>query len=213
MVDWDAGSYETTAAIEMAPVGDIVVDAAGIAADENVIDVASGAGNAALVAASVFGVIFATDPTGALREIRRVLRPSGRVFVSAWVPEGPVDAMLGAVGGIVARITDGRPAPRFAWSDPAVLGPVAAEAGLVLETTTIHELPIRATSAEAYLDLNSRHPMAVAVSPMVRSAGAEDELRAAQLSVLRDANEDPDGFLVHSPYVIHRLAAAPAAGH
>ncbi len=24
-------------------------------------------------------------------------------------------------------------------------------------------------------------------------------------SVLRDANEDPSGFLVHSPYVVHEL--------
>jgi hypothetical protein len=25
--------------------------------------------------------------------------------------------------------------------------------------------------------------------------------------VLRKANEDPDGFLVHSPYVVHELRA------
>jgi len=263
MVDWNAGRYETTAAIELAPVADIVVQAAGIAAGESVIDVATGTGNAALAAArrgapvraidgaprllavaaqraraegvdldlregdllalpvseasadvvvSVFGVIFAADPTSALREIRRALRPTGRVLVSAWVPEGPIDAMLGAVGAIVARITNSRPAPAFAWNDPAALGPVAAQIGLNLQATTAHELPIRAESAEAYVDLNQDHPMAVAVLPVLRRAGAEDELRAAQLSVLREANEDPDGFLVHSPYVVHRLSAAPAPG-
>jgi SAM-dependent methyltransferase len=261
MVDWGAGSYETTSGLELAPVADVIVDAAAIAANERVIDVASGTGNAALAAArrearvlaidgaprllavaaeraraervdldvregdllalptaeatadvvlSVFGVIYAADPAGALREIRRVLRPSGRVFVSAWVPDGPIDEMLGAVGRIIARISDRRPAPRFAWNEPAALGPVAADAGLVLETTTAHELPIRAVSAEAYVDVNQHHPMAVAALPIVRGADAENELRAAQLSVLRDANEDPDAFLVHTPYVIHRLSAAPA---
>jgi SAM-dependent methyltransferase len=261
MVDWGAGSYETTAAVELASVAEAVVEAAAIASNEVVIDVASGTGNAALAAArrgarvvaidgaprllviaeqraraesvdldlregdllalpvgddladvvlSVFGIVFAADPTAALREVRRVVRPSGRVFVSAWVPEGPIDAMFRAVGGIVARVTDSRPAPRFAWNDPAALGPVAAEAGLVLEATSLHELAIRAASPEAYVDRNQDHPVAVAVVPAVRSAGAEDELRAAQLSVLREANEDPGGFLVHSPYVVHQLRAAPA---
>jgi hypothetical protein len=27
------------------------------------------------------------------------------------------------------------------------------------------------------------------------------------LAVLREANEDPGGFLVHSPYVVHELRA------
>jgi hypothetical protein len=27
------------------------------------------------------------------------------------------------------------------------------------------------------------------------------------LEVLRDANEDPSGFLVHTPYVVHELRA------
>jgi SAM-dependent methyltransferase len=54
---------------------------------------------------SVFGVIFAADPAQALREIARVLRPGGRVLVSAWVPAGPIDAMLGAMGRIMSRVT------------------------------------------------------------------------------------------------------------
>jgi SAM-dependent methyltransferase len=259
MVDWGAGSYETTAAIELAPASDVVVETAGVTAGETVIDVACGTGNGALAAArrgarvigvdgaprllevaaqrarrarveldlregdllalpvdddcadvvvSVFGVVFAPDPAAALRQLRRALRPAGRVVVSAWVPDGPIDAMVGAVGRIIARITDSRPGPRFAWHDPAALGPLAAQAGLVLDATTAQRLPIAARSPEAYVDATREHPIAVGILPMIRQAGAEDELRDAQLTVLGTANEDPDAFLVHSPYVVHRLSAA-----
>jgi SAM-dependent methyltransferase len=258
MVDWDAGSYETTAGIELAPVGELVVETANVTAGEHVIDLACGTGNAAIVAArrgarvvaidnaprlltvasqraraagvrldlregdlhrlpvesssadvvvSAFGVVFATDPAAALGEIGRALRPSGRAIVSAWVPDGPIDAMLGAVGRIVARITGRRPSPQLAWHDPAAVGSLAAAAGLVLDTTTNHLLPIRAPSVEAYVEAGADHPAAAAIMPAIREAGAEEEMREAQLTVLRAANEDPDRFLVHSPYVLHRLIA------
>jgi SAM-dependent methyltransferase len=264
MVDWAAGSYETTAEAELAPVADAAVQAATVTAADAVIDVACGTGNAALAAArrgahvigvdcaprllevaarrsrdaglgldlregdllalpadedsadvvlSVFGVVFASDPVAALGEIRRVLRTGGRVIVSAWVPDGPIAAMLGALGALVARITGKPPAPRLAWHDPAVLGPLAAQADLALDETTAHRLPIRAPSAEAYVDANREHPAAVAILPLIRQADAENEMREALLTVLRAANQDPDAFLVHSPYVLHRLSAAPRDGH
>ncbi len=47
--------------------------------------------------------------------------------------------------------------------------------------------------------------MARAVRPALQRAGAEDETREAMTAVLREANEDPDGFLIHSPYVVQEL--------
>jgi SAM-dependent methyltransferase len=165
------------------------------------------ADSAADVVLSVFGVIFAEDPAGALREIARVLRPGGRAFLSAWVPSGPIDEMLGMLGRILGRVTQA-PAPRrFAWSDPAAVGPLAADAGLALEATTSDRLEIRGTSPEAYVAAGQEHPMALAVRPAVEQAGVEAELRQAMATVLRKANEDPDSFLVHSPYVVHELRA------
>jgi SAM-dependent methyltransferase len=255
VIDWGAGSYERTAA-ELAPVAQAVVDQAGLSGGDDILDLACGTGNAALLAAargahvvgvdgaarllqvardraeqegvtldlregdvgalpvddnavdvviSVFGVIFAPDPAGALSEIGRVLRPGGRVLLSAWVPAGPIDAMLSAMNQIIGRINPGPARPRFQWADPATLSPLAAQAGLGLESTTAAELAIRGSSPEAYVEAGQEHPLAVAARPLVEQAGIAGEIREAMTSALREGNEDPDGFLVRSPYVVHEL--------
>ena len=257
MVDWGAGNYERVAA-ELEPVALAVVERAALRQGEEVIDLACGTGNAALVAAlrgarvvgvdaaprllevarerarasgveidlregdlldlpvadgaadvviSVLGVIFATDPAGALREVRRILRPRGRVLLSAWVPAGPIDAMLGAMGRILSRVTQSPPPQRFPWSDGAAVGRLASAAGFALESTTCAELAIRDSSPEAYIAAGREHPLALSMRPVLQQAGAEIEVQEAMTAVLRDANEEPDAFLVHSPYVIHELHA------
>jgi SAM-dependent methyltransferase len=217
MVDWGAGRYEITAA-ELEPVARAVVELAAVVPREDVVDVACGTGNAALLAAarggrvvgidaaprllevareralrdgveldlrqgellalpvddgcadvvlSVFGVIFATDPGLALVEFARILRPGGRALVSAWVPAGPIDAMLGALGRIVGAITQAPPPQRFAWSDPDAVGAVAGDAGLELQRTIPAELAIRHASPEAYVADGEQHPVALATRPII----------------------------------------------
>src|SRR4051794_24420179 len=51
VVDWSAGSYENTAA-DLAPVAEAVVARAGVGPGDDVVDVACGTGNAALIAAA-----------------------------------------------------------------------------------------------------------------------------------------------------------------
>lgn len=88
-----------------------------------------------------------------------MLRPGGRALLSAWVPAGPMDAMLDAMGRIIARITQSSRAQRFAWSDAAAVGALAAETGLTVKATITDELSIRATSPEAYVAASQEHPM------------------------------------------------------
>jgi SAM-dependent methyltransferase len=154
---------------------------------------------------SVFGVIFAADPHRALSEVARVVRPGGRVLVSAWVPTGPIDAMLTAMGSVLARVTQAAPPPRFAWYDPAAVDPVAERAGLTLERTTEAALAITDSSPEAYVAAGTEHPMSLATRPALEGAGLAEEAQTAMIAVLREANQDPDALLVHSPYVVHEL--------
>jgi SAM-dependent methyltransferase len=164
--------------------------------------------DAADVILSVFGLIFAPDPSQAMGELARVLRPGGRAYLSAWIPAGPIDAMLTAGGRVVARVTQAPPRRRFPWSDRSAVDALARGAGLSLQSTTSAALAIRDSSPEAYLAAGREHPMAVAAEPALAAAGAEVEAMAAMAAVLREANEDPDGFLVHSPYVVHELRAS-----
>jgi hypothetical protein len=43
------------------------------------------------------------------------------------------------------------------------------------------------------------------VRKVLEQADVDAEVRGAMLAVLREANEDPAAFLVHSPYVVHEL--------
>ena len=104
-----------------------------------------------------------------------------------------------------------RQAPRFAWSDPAVLAPIAAAAGLSLQETTVCRLPIRAASAESYVERNRAHPMAMEGEELARQAGVLEEIHEAQIAILREASEAQDELRIHSPYAVHRLSGSSPA--
>jgi ubiquinone/menaquinone biosynthesis C-methylase UbiE len=92
---------------------------------------------------SVFGVIFAADPARAIGEIARVLRGDGRAYISAWVPSGPIDAMVTVVGRAIGQATGAPPRKRFAWSSTDAVRALAEPHGLALSTSR-DELEIRA---------------------------------------------------------------------
>lgn len=249
MVDWGIGRYEQTAS-ELEPAAEHVVALAGLRAGERVVDLATGTGNAALLAArlgavvtgvdaaprlvgvareraehegldasfvvgsfealpferaafdvalSVFGLIFASDPDRAFGEMMRVLRADGRALLSAWVPAGPIDAVLGVIGRAMVAATG--PAPeRFAWHDPDAVRELAARHDAEIRVHDA-ELNITGESPEAHFAMNEQtHPMSLAGRPVLERAGTYGEVREQALAILREANEDPQGFRVTSPY-------------
>ncbi|MDY0976876.1 class I SAM-dependent methyltransferase [Massilia sp. CFBP9012] len=54
------------------------------------------------VALSTFGVMFAPDQARAAAEIRRVVRPGGRIGMANWTPEGFIGQLFKAVGKNIA---------------------------------------------------------------------------------------------------------------
>src|SRR5579859_7406840 len=248
MIDWGLGHYELTAR-ELEPVAEHVVSLAAPAPGEQVLDLATGTGNAALLAArrgaavtgldaaarlidvardraeaaglrasfvvgdlqalpfddgsfdvilSVFGLIFAPDAARAFSELVRALGPGGRAYASAWVPAGPIDAMVGVFARALADAVGPGPA-RFPWHDPGPVAELAARHGADVAFQE-GRLRIAAESPEAYLAVNRDHPMSVAARPVLERAGTARAVQERALAILREGNEDPDGFQITSPY-------------
>lgn len=153
---------------------------------------------------SVFGLPFAPDPDVAMTELARVLRPGGRAYFTAWLPRGPIFEMVGAFLRAHARAAD-PPPRRFAWHDADAVGELAQARGLGLEA---HDelLEITADSPESYLDDNQKfHPASLALRPVLERAGSYGQARAEALTALEAANEDPQRFLVKTPYRLFTL--------
>jgi SAM-dependent methyltransferase len=163
------------------------------------------------VVLSVFGVIFAADPAQAVSEVARVLRCDSRAYITAWVPAGPINAMLTVFGRAVGRATGAAPPKRFAWSDGAAVRSIVEPCGLALRTTH-GELEIRAASPEAYVDAGREHPMAMDVWPILERAGLLERLREEMIHELAAGNEGAPELLIRSPYVIHELRRSPEPG-
>src|SRR4051812_16049188 len=154
---------------------------------------------------SVFGVIFVPEPARAMSEIVRVLAPGGRALVSAWRPEGAVNAMVGVLTRGVAEAGGPRRSP-FAWHDPDTVRALAAPHGAMVEAED-GGLVIGGASPEAYFaDGGAYHPMSVTARPLLERAGTYPALREEAIAALRAGNEDPDGFRVTSPYRILRIS-------
>jgi SAM-dependent methyltransferase len=152
---------------------------------------------------SVFGVIFAPDVHAAAAEIARVARPTSRVVLSAWRPQGAIADVARlrsqAVGRMKGALTSGQ-AP-FAWHDPSALRELFEPYSFAVSVSDA-PLPFVASSAAAYAATEFRdHPGWVEAARLLDTTTLET-LQAEALRVFAAANEDPSGFRVTSEYVI-----------
>jgi SAM-dependent methyltransferase len=152
---------------------------------------------------SVFAVIFAPDATAAAGEMDRVLRPGGRIVLTAWAPRGPVGQLARLRQELVAEVRgdDVRPAP-FKWHDPGALRGLFGAHGLVVELEDA-ALTVRGDSAVDYIEAEIEHsPKWVEARSILEPAGRWSEFLDSAVRTYNDANEDPSRFQITSPYVM-----------
>ena len=100
------------------------------------------------------GLMFAVDPARAVEEIRRVLRPRGRLSVAVWGPRAD-NPWLGVVFDAVSALV-GRPVPPPGVPEPFSLGDRAQLAQLLRAAefadveVTEHATPLRAGSFDEW---------------------------------------------------------------
>lgn len=165
---------------------------------------ALGVGDASAdVVLSVFAVIFAPDAVAAAAELARVTAPSGRVVLSAWIPEGAISRTASAAReALSAALGTPTGPPPFPWHERDALAGLLGPHGFAVELEE-HRLAFTGPSAAAYLDEEfSDHPLSVAGRAVLEPRGEAEALRARMLAILTAANEDPAAFRVTSRYVV-----------
>lgn len=162
---------------------------------------------------SVFAVIFAPDPDAAVRELARVTAPSGRVVLTAWIPEGPITE-AGRVAFQALSAALGRPPgpPPYPWHDPVALADLLDPQGFAVQTEE-HQIAFTAPSVRDYVEGEfQNHPMIVSGRAILEPRGEAQAVKDRTLEIFEAANEDSAAFRVTSRYVVataQRVCGSP----
>jgi SAM-dependent methyltransferase len=124
---------------------------------------------------------FAADPVNALKQAKRVAKPTGKVTMAVWgaAKDCEAAAVVKAMGGMLPPPPPGTPGP-FALSEPGVMEGMLSKAGLTPSTAEDVDTPFDFSNEEdAYRAFAASGPGIRAI----RLAG-KDKLRTALLSAL-----------------------------
>lgn len=104
-------------------------------------------------ALSCFGVVILPDPVPALREMRRVLRPGGRLAVVTWTEPGSYE-LAARLWAAVKRVRGAPPPPgpmpaQLRYTEPAALAALLQAGGFTVDSIERVEVPLRAASARS----------------------------------------------------------------
>jgi len=143
------------------------------------------------------GLMFATEPERAVREIRRVLRPGGRVALAVWGPRDR-NPWLGVVFDAVSEQL-GRPVPPpgvpgpFSLADPSRLAALLSGAGLADVVVTELPVPLRDASFEDWWERTSAlaGPLATILASLPDPAAQALRARVREAT---DAYRTPKGL-------------------
>ncbi|MBV9951084.1 MAG: class I SAM-dependent methyltransferase [Acidimicrobiia bacterium] len=249
---WTLGDYSAVAK-HLQAISEELVSAMAITAGDDVLDVAVGDGNAAILAArggasvtgvdltpaqldlararcaaegvdvelregnaealpfpdasfdvvvSSMGLIFAPDHEAAAAEVARVLRPRGRVGITAWADEGWADRLWERAAELLPPPNPSAPKPDD-WGDPSTAVARFAAAGIEA-TADVRpfwwQLPSEAAAA-AFFE-QAAGPF-IALFQRAETNGTADQLRSAVLEAVHEANEATDGTCrLSAPFVL-----------
>lgn len=153
---------------------------------------------------SVFAVIFAPDASAAAREMVRVLRPGGRLVLTAWAAHGAIFEFGKALWRALTPPGEAPSGVRASWGEEPFVRGLFGPFGASVEVSE-HALAFGAESAQAWFeDQEANNPIGRdAKRTLDARPGAWDALRAESIGILERGNELSAGFRVTSRYKVY----------
>jgi SAM-dependent methyltransferase len=151
---------------------------------------------------SRFGVMFFSDPVAAFANLRRALKPGGRLAFVCWRAEAENPVMTVPMAAAARSLPPIAPPPDphapgpFAFADGARLARILQAAGFRNLDVSPHDEPIGGNDRQATLEL------ALCLGPLGRFLREHPDLRAGVADAVRDAIE---------PFIVDGIARLPSA--